>query len=45
MTRKQYRQNRKQFQSHNRSVLFDLIMIVCTAGLWLIWMAIRPKKK
>ena len=25
------------------SLLLDIILIFCTCGLWLIWMAIRPK--
>ena len=25
------------------NLLIDLILIVCTAGLWIIWMLIRPK--
>lgn len=25
------------------SLLLDIILICCTGGLWLIWMAIRPK--
>ena len=26
-----------------RSLLFDIIMICLTGGLWIIWMIIRPK--
>ncbi len=26
-----------------RNLVFDLIMIIITGGLWLIWMMIRPK--
>ena len=25
------------------SLLFDIIMICCTVGLWIIWMILRPK--
>lgn len=25
------------------SLLLDIILIFCTGGLWLIWMAVRPK--
>mgnify|MGYP000848705560 CR=1 FL=1 len=25
------------------SILFDIIMICCTGGLWIIWMILRPK--
>lgn len=25
------------------SLLLDLILIFCTAGLWIIWMIVRPK--
>ena len=25
------------------STLFDIIMIICTGGLWIIWMLLRPK--
>lgn len=31
--------------SQNRSFLWNLLMIFCTAGLWLIWMIIRKKKE
>lgn len=27
----------------HHSKLLDIILICCTSGLWLIWMAIRPK--
>ncbi|MDR2656364.1 MAG: zinc ribbon domain-containing protein [Oscillospiraceae bacterium] len=28
---------------HRRSVLFDILMICITGGLWIIWMIFRPK--
>lgn len=30
-------------QKKHYNFLLDLILILCTAGLWIIWMLIRPK--
>lgn len=32
-------------KSKHRSFLWNLLMICCTAGLWLIWMLVRKKKE
>ena len=32
-------------QSKNRSCLWNLFMIFCTAGLWLVWMMVRGRKE
>lgn len=32
-------------QTKNRSCLWNLIMICCTGGLWLIWMLVRKRKE
>ena len=31
--------------SKSRSFLWNLLLIVCTGGLWIIWMLIRKKKE
>lgn len=31
--------------SKSRSFLWNLLLIICTGGLWLIWMLIRKKKE
>lgn len=30
-------------QKKHYNLLLDLILILCTGGLWIIWMLIRPK--
>ena len=32
-------------KSKRRSFLWNLLMIMCTAGLWLIWMLVRKRKE
>lgn len=32
-------------QSKSRSFLWNLLMICCTAGFWLVWMLVRRKKE
>lgn len=32
-------------KSQSRSLLWNLLMICCTGGLWIIWMLIRKKKE
>lgn len=32
-------------QSKSRSFLWNLIMVLITGGLWLLWMLIRKKKE
>jgi len=32
-------------KSQRRSFLWNLLWIVCTGGLWLIWMLVRKKKE
>ena len=32
-------------KSKSRSFLWNLLMIFCTCGLWIIWMLIRKKKE
>ena len=31
--------------SQRRSFLWNLLWIICTGGLWLIWMLVRKKKE
>lgn len=32
-------------KSKSRSFIWNLLMLCCTGGLWLIWMLIRKKKQ
>lgn len=32
-------------KSKNRSLLWNLLMTFCTAGIWLIWMLVRKRKE
>ncbi len=32
-------------KTKNRSCLWNLFMICCTAGIWLIWMLVRKRKE
>lgn len=32
-------------KSKSRSLLWNLLMICCTGGLWIIWMLIRKRKE
>lgn len=32
-------------KSQSRSFLWNLLMVICTGGLWIIWMLIRKKKE
>ena len=32
-------------KSKSRSFLWNILMICCTCGLWLIWMLIRKRKE
>lgn len=31
--------------SQSRSFLWNLLLIICTGGLWIIWMIIRKRKE
>ena len=31
--------------SKSRSFLWNLLLIICTCGLWLIWMLVRKRKE
>ncbi len=31
--------------SKSRSFLWNLLLIICTGGLWIIWMLIRKRKE
>ena len=31
--------------SQSRSFIWNLLLIICTGGLWLIWMLIRKRKE
>lgn len=32
-------------KSKSRSFLWNLLLVLCTGGLWLIWMLVRKKKE
>ena len=32
-------------KSKSRSCLWNLLLLVCTGGLWLIWMLVRKRKE
>lgn len=32
-------------KTRSRSFLWNLLMVCCTAGLWIIWMLVRKKKE
>lgn len=32
-------------KSKSRSILWNLFMILCTGGFWILWMLIRKKKQ
>ena len=31
--------------SKSRSLLWNLLLIICTGGIWLLWMLIRKRKE
>ena len=31
--------------SKSRSFIWNLLLIICTCGLWLIWMLVRKRKR
>lgn len=31
--------------SKSRSFLWNLLLVICTGGLWILWMLIRKKKE
>lgn len=32
-------------ESKSRSLLWNVLMTICTGGIWIIWMLIRKKKE
>lgn len=32
-------------KSKRRSLLWNILMVCCTAGIWLIWMLVRKRKE
>ena len=38
-------QTSSYMESKSRSCLWNLLLLVCTSGLWLVWMLIRKRKE
>lgn len=38
-------QTNTMMKSKRRSFLWNLLMLICTGGLWLLWMLVRGRKE